>query len=109
MIPPTSLRLAAFAVLSEFGAWLALNGGASVFAWGLLGSFGGVLLVWAVVSWITTKRSERYDLNLLREVHDSGGGVDDELPEVEEDAGVVCPHCGTLYGAWMLVCPQCKR
>jgi hypothetical protein len=103
------LRLAAFSLLFEFAAALALQAGAPAGLYAFLGSIGGVLFFWSVVTWISSKRAERYDLNLLREVHESGGGVDDELPGVAEDAGVVCPCCGTVYGAWMLVCPQCKR
>jgi hypothetical protein len=109
MIPSKCLRLVAFSLLFEFAAGFALQAGAAPGIYALLGSIGGVLFAWSVVLWITSKRAARYDLNLLREVHESGGGVDDELPEVEEDAGVVCPCCGTVYGAWMLVCPECKR
>jgi hypothetical protein len=109
MIPPKSIRLTAFALLLQVAAGIAAGLGASLPLYGFIGSLGGVFFVWAVVFWISSKRNARYDLNLLREVHDSGGGIDNDLPEVEDDAGVICPSCGTLYGAWMLICPQCKR
>ncbi len=49
-----------------------------------------------------------YDLRLLREVHEKAqmGEVD---AEVADDAGIICPHCGTIYAAWIPVCPNCKH
>ncbi|HVT14156.1 MAG TPA: hypothetical protein VHE55_17980 [Fimbriimonadaceae bacterium] len=63
---------------------------------------------WATVGFFVVKRHLRYDLGALRELHESGGPPpEDDLPEVEPDAGVVCPCCGTVYARWMLICPNC--
>ena len=72
---------------------------------------GAALLLYSVGGYAVWKRRSRYDLGALRNLHETGGPPpsEEELPEVPEDAGVVCPCCGNVYGAWMLVCPNCKR
>ena len=68
------------------------------------------LVIAALASFLHIRRQSRYDLGMLRELHESGGPPpEDDLPEVADDAGVVCPFCGTVYAAWMLICPNCKR
>ncbi len=73
----------------------------------------GVGLLLAVVACFLAIRirfQSKYDLGALRTLIESGGPAPpDDLPDVAEDAGVVCPCCGTVYGAWMLICPNCKR
>jgi len=77
---------------------------------GFLEATAMLLAIVTCVEAIRYKRKSRYDLRGLRELHESGGPPPvDDLPEVAEDAGVVCPCCGTVYGAWMLICPNCKR
>lgn len=69
-----------------------------------------ILAIWSLVVYIRWRRDSKYDLSALRELHETGGPPPtDDLPEIPDDAGVVCPCCGTVYGAWMLICPQCKR
>jgi hypothetical protein len=66
----------------------------------------GATSIWMIVGW---NRKARYSLDVLRELHESGGSPpdDDDLPEVAEDAGVICLCCGEPYAAWLLVCPRC--
>lgn len=74
-------------------------------------ALGAGLSIGAVVAHWRSKRRDRYSLAALRELHESGGSLPDEddLPEIEEDANVMCPHCGTVYGSWLPICPHCRR
>jgi len=103
---PKSLIL--FGGLAVAGLFAAPAGGALGPYLAVAGLFLAAVAIAIAVRW---KHASRYDLAALRELHDAGGPppAGDELPDVPDDAGVVCPHCGTLYAAWMLVCPQCKR
>ncbi|HEY3781919.1 MAG TPA: hypothetical protein VGL56_12610 [Fimbriimonadaceae bacterium] len=49
-----------------------------------------------------------YDLNLLKEIHERANWDEANMPN-PEDADVVCPHCGHLYGQKLKICPMCKR
>src|SRR5687768_6938286 len=49
------------------------------------------------------KRDSRYSLDNLRALHEAGGPPPLVEDEVADDAGVVCPHCGNIYGAWLLI------
>lgn len=82
--------------------------------WPFAGVFAiaSVLLAgWSIGAFVVIKRRMRYDLGALRELHETGGPPPpvEDLPDVADDAGVVCPCCGTVYAEWMLICPQCKR
>lgn len=54
------------------------------------------------------KKRDPYDLNLLREIHEKEEVASIVVPDVMDDAGVVCPHCGERYSAVFPCCPQCK-
>jgi len=49
-----------------------------------------------------------YDLNLLKEIHERANWDEADM-QVPENADVVCPHCGHLYGQKLKVCPMCRR
>lgn len=98
-------RVAAFCLLlmaaAAFGGqpqW------AATFALGALAA-----AVWLGVGLAKTRPRDPYDLSLLREIHEQSQSVDEESGEVEDDAGIICPHCGNVYAAWIPVCPRCKR
>ena len=68
-----------------------------------------VLGAGAACVYFAWRRKSRYDLGLLREIHETGGPPpEDDLPEIEDDAGVYCTGCGETYAAWLLACPRCK-
>jgi predicted outer membrane lipoprotein len=67
------------------------------------------ILAASVVLIVLQRHRSRYSLDGLRELHLSGGPPPIDIPDVEEDAGVLCPCCGSIYGAWMKVCPHCGR
>lgn len=65
--------------------------------------------IWTGVELWQWKRAQRYDLGALRELHDAGGPPEPDEVEIPDDADILCPHCGTLYGAFLPVCPNCRQ
>jgi hypothetical protein len=55
------------------------------------------------------KRSARYDLGVLREVHEREEALEIELDEPQEFDSVHCLHCDTVYSSRLPACPQCGR
>jgi hypothetical protein len=103
-LPRVSLITAAFAFVCFVAMWSMIQIAVPLL-W-----LGVAFLLVSVVTLLVAKHRSRYDLGDLRVLHESGGPpLPDELPEVADDAGVVCPCCGNIYAAWMLVCPHCKR
>jgi len=104
-VPTKVMMLTGLAIVSMFAA--AIGGPTAPY----LAVLSVVLGITAIAVFVRWKHGSRYDLAALRDLHESGGPPPsgEDLPEVADDAGVVCPHCGTLYAAWMLVCPHCKR
>ena len=55
------------------------------------------------------RHSDPYDLRLLREIHEQAE-IEEALElHVHDDADVICPHCGHLYGHKFKICPDCRR
>lgn len=100
-----TLSLVCLAVGCVFAAPIAGGTLGFVLALGALG-FGA----WAALTATLAKRRDRYSLEALRDLHEQGGPPPlDESEEVAADAGIVCPHCGTVYAAWIRACPGCGR
>lgn len=98
VITPACLAVLAFFIAPMSGS-----------LWPALGVVGAMLSIAALGSYVRWKRLSRYSLDALRELHEEGGPPpQDELPDVAEDAGVLCTCCGEPYAAWLLVCPRCK-
>jgi rubrerythrin len=54
------------------------------------------------------KYRDPYDLGLLKEIHERASWEEADM-HIPENADVVCPHCGHLYGQKLKICPMCKR
>lgn len=100
----------AFAALFLFLAFVVLDGPAPIWLAGALGTVGVGLLAGSTIAAIRAKRDARYSLTALKELHEAGGPVDEsDIPEVPDDAGVLCPCCHQVYARWMKACPHCRR
>jgi hypothetical protein len=54
-------------------------------------------------------RKDKYDLGMLRTLHERELVDSIEIPEPEEYDAVVCIHCGTAYSARFPTCPNCGQ
>ena len=65
-------------------------------------------LGWAL--WRDFKPRSKYDLSLLRDIHEK-----EELAELDDSVGVIqyddylCPYCRTLFSTEHRNCPNCGR
>ena len=66
----------------------------------------------ATVGIIEYRRArDPYSLETLRRIHigEEYAEIDeDAMPVIDETSDVVCPRCGRVYGAKLLICPNCK-
>ena len=58
--------------------------------------------------WLRLRPKDPYSLANLRQVHERAGWAEAEEIEVDPDADIVCPTCGTVRGAIFPICPHCK-
>jgi hypothetical protein len=68
---------------------------------------GFAFLVAAIIAF--NNRRDKYDLGVLRQVHDRELVEEIELPEPSDYDSVHCLHCGTVYTNDLQVCPNCGQ
>lgn len=72
-----------------------------------------ILLAAVVGAWVfqvRDKAADPYDLNELQRVHDQAEIADLEVAgvgEIDPDAEILCPHCGSVARARYRACPSC--
>lgn len=67
-------------------------------------SFAGAFLLW-----IQKRSRSKYDLGLLREVHEKEEVRNLEVEEDHDYGTVVCLACQTVYDRRLPACPNCGR
>ena len=67
-----------------------------------------VLMGVVVRNSVERRRSDPYDLQLLRDIHEQEEFERADAEHIEE-SDTICPHCGHLYGPKFRICPACKR
>jgi hypothetical protein len=107
-MPGWAYVLAALATLCMLLAWaLPVPEGLSM-ALAALASVMFVIVAIPPIMKLLRKR-DPYDLGALRQVHERAGWAEGEETPIDDEADMVCPCCGEVYGRVLPACPSCKR
>lgn len=98
----------AFMLLSLALAGLTLGSALSV-SWITFLSAGVAVIVAIGLAVSALRPKDPYDLGALRRTHDRAAWREAENADVDAEADVVCPNCGTVYGSMLPTCPICGR
>lgn len=72
-------------------------------------SLAGISFAVAAIAAARQRRSDPYDLDELRRVHERDVVDSIEVEEPTEYDSVHCLYCGTDFSVRLPVCPECRR
>ena len=107
-MPGWAYVLAALATVCMLLAWsLPVPAGLSTALAGLASVMFVVVAIPPIVKLL--RKRDPYDLGTLREVHERANWEEVEGTAIDDEADMMCPCCGVVYGRVLPVCPNCRR